>query len=860
MKTNQSGSLRNRKTSGFTIAEMLIAVAILVILMAVSFIGVINYQRTLKQHELDGTARELFIAAQNHLTMAQSQGLLKDAYAQSAQSTGDPSVEDPSVEDPSGEESSVEDSSVVGAKGSKDGKNSAIRYWYVGEDKSLLTDSSARPNTLYEMLPFGSIDDTVRLGGSYVIRYDLASARVLDVFYSDLQRLSEHEFTSGDYETLFPGLVGEDNKDKRLHVQAFDDQVIGWYGGDDVDPKAYATLFAPALKITNAERLTVTATFDFGSYSKNSAVTNTQMKIIMRGDTSEVEREVGDSVKMTDITNEYSITRVLDDITVAGGQFKSKWCSESDTTTTKNLIPGENVSIYAVVFTNSELASIAKSSTKHTNSLFANMINEKNPDGSVRDRIGTISNIRHLENLDATISGYDLEALGVDGTTKFKQVSDLRWKADGAKKPIAFTSAIVEGTTTPASDVKVYRLSDTDATAQSYFASVTPCKVTATGTANYALNYDGNGKKISNVEIKSTGDAGIFATLPSGSTVKSLELVDCSVETTGGNAGTLVGSGIGTLTIQDVLVHDSTGKVQSKVKSNAGTAPASTQYGWSAGADGFASGGLAGSLACMGSAGITVDGCGASVFVEANGNSCAAGGLLGYCQGTVSVTNSYAGAHTKEGTGQYDNEKFNVVAKDGSQIMAGGLVGFVLMNTTVAHCYATTSVSCVSTATNALDTYAGGLVGSAQAYGNVNPVISDCYATGLIGPNPNNTYCGAFVGFASDGTTVSGSQYYEIINGDLKPIGNKEPAETTSVTPLDKDTGTFNKFCSENRSASDSVDKAIPYDSALVTHYNGIYPLQTIKMLNPDATGIWTTSHYGDWPMPEAMFINTPSS
>ena len=68
-----------RNTSGFTLTEMLIAVAIMVILMGVAFVAVINYQKSMKQLELDRTAREIFVAAQNHLTMAEGQGLLKDA-------------------------------------------------------------------------------------------------------------------------------------------------------------------------------------------------------------------------------------------------------------------------------------------------------------------------------------------------------------------------------------------------------------------------------------------------------------------------------------------------------------------------------------------------------------------------------------------------------------------------------------------------------------------------------------------------------------------------------------------------------------------------------------------------------------
>ena len=68
---------RNRKNSGFTLAEVLIVVAITVILMGVAFVGVQSYQRSSTRLEFDGIAKEIFIAAQNHLTAAESQGYLK---------------------------------------------------------------------------------------------------------------------------------------------------------------------------------------------------------------------------------------------------------------------------------------------------------------------------------------------------------------------------------------------------------------------------------------------------------------------------------------------------------------------------------------------------------------------------------------------------------------------------------------------------------------------------------------------------------------------------------------------------------------------------------------------------------------
>lgn len=805
MKSNNTYLSRNRATKGFTLMEVIIAVAILVILMGVASIAVVNYQRTLKQHELDGIARELFITAQNHLSMAQSQGVLKDV--------------------------NIDDEAQVGEK-DQNNESSDLRYWYVGENKSSLL--TGKKNTLQEMLPFGSIDDTVRLGGSYVIKYNVKTARILSVFYSDLQRLSEHEFKSRDYETLFPGLEGAENKDARLRVDAFGGQVIGWYGGDDLDSSDVDYLPAPALKINNAERLEVTATFTLEDYLEyihpNGEI---QMNIVIRGDTSKVSKIINVEKLNNSLEpdgDSYSKSEVLDDITADDEQhfqqLQSNWTSESGSDD-QNLIPGENISVYAEVFTNNALANIAKSATKHTNSLFAGMVeDEVGGEGLV----ATISNIRHLENLDAAISGYDLGKLGADGTTKAKQVSDLRWAPatkNDSKKPVAFTRAISEDNY---DSVQIYPIDTSEsASNEGTFMPITPQAIDESSILEpYELEYDGNGKKISNVKIETDdADAGIFESLPSGSTVHSLELVDCSV-TAGenGSAGALLGAADESITITDVLVHDSTGSVESTIT----------------GTDSV--GGLIGKLTASEGNTITIDGCGASVLVESSGN--AAGGLVGTVKDNVTISNSYAGGHTKAGTGMYDPDpdKSNVKGT-GSSTDVGGLVGNVKGQAAIQYCYATTSVSSEGTA--------GGLVGSAS-----DATIKNCYATGLVAEGAQK---GAFIGEA-DSSTLDTNTYYEIINYDTEnevymvPVGGGISVTEEQITALDKDIDAYEAFYTDARESGVN-DVAVPYDSRLTELYNKTYPLRTIAMLNKDADGMWATSHYGDWPAPETLIINT---
>ena len=54
---------RKRGKWGFTLAELLVVVAIITILAGVSFVAVLRYQSRLRRLEMDQTAKEIFLAA-----------------------------------------------------------------------------------------------------------------------------------------------------------------------------------------------------------------------------------------------------------------------------------------------------------------------------------------------------------------------------------------------------------------------------------------------------------------------------------------------------------------------------------------------------------------------------------------------------------------------------------------------------------------------------------------------------------------------------------------------------------------------------------------------------------------------------
>ena len=145
----------NRK--GFTLAEVLIVVAIVVVLAGVGFVALFSHMRSMHQLEMDGQAKELFVAAQNHLALAESQGYLglKTSEGQF------------------GEVSTLAMDTPAEGEAEK-----GIYYFVVGDG----ADSPNDDTVLNMMLPFASVDETARAGGSYVIRYQKSPATILDVF------------------------------------------------------------------------------------------------------------------------------------------------------------------------------------------------------------------------------------------------------------------------------------------------------------------------------------------------------------------------------------------------------------------------------------------------------------------------------------------------------------------------------------------------------------------------------------------------------------------------------------------------------------------------------------------------------
>ena len=464
---------RTKLQRGFTLAETLIVVAIITILSGVSFIAVQNHMRSLAQLERDGIAKEIFVAAQNHLTMAEHEGYLGlDDY------------------------------------GTQENKDKGT-YYFVGKGAAF-----GGNNLLKVMLPFGAVDETVRLGGSYIIRYQRDTGRVLDVFFSWPNQRFPHTF--GNELDKLEAYTGEGNVKRRNYT---DGSVIGWYGGEAAQTLATLSLEPPVLEVINQERLQVIVT------DPNFGKTGASLQLIIKGVSSKKEKAIPLGALSTStvpvetgaLQNVYTVT--LDDITMSGRHFAELF---------ESFVPGENITIQAIAYSNSALSNIAYSGEKKTNSLFADLTEETSTSGSETVTRGTalISNIRHLENLDVGISKAAYTKLNIANA---KQTTDLNWEDFKEKIGDKNNTIIYQ------KDAKPDLGGGT--TKAGCYMPVSP---------ENPLAYDGANHRISNVLVNIDQHAGVFGEMVSGSRVSDLLVYNASITSSSDGAGGLIGSMSGT--------------------------------------------------------------------------------------------------------------------------------------------------------------------------------------------------------------------------------------------------------------------------------------------------------------------------
>lgn len=638
---------------GFTLAEVLVTVAIILILAGVTFVSVVQYQKNLRLMEMDGTAKEIFIAAQNHLSVAKASGDL-DRLAENANKSADGMMK-----------SSIGtklDPSLVSAYA---GDTTSGTYYYVIHNVTYGIESfdpNGSEKIHQMMLPFGALDETISASGNYAIVYELDSASVVAVLYcgagnASFGNAAVINFSDEDVSKIKD--IYNDKSARKSYKKGEVTAIIGCYTGTAGSAAIPTeTLEAPKLEVKNENKLHVIVS---GNYSAKDVITLTIHGV--QSNTTAIKQL---NCKDND-NNTFDVT--LDDITSNNTRFtkilSSGRFTQSDETSGDAFIPGENIEISATARATDALATPKTSAVYTTSSLFADV-----NDG----RTVYIQNLRHLENLSMDISDFAGNLTDKSGTTngditaiQKNDITMLSW--DG----LAFAHYLYGAGT----------LNDT-------YVAV---------NVKYPLSYDGGRHEIYGLSIapylggsdQTAHNAGIFGNVTDTLSVKNLILRNDKIPANASagkvlttNAGMLLGKTSANLTVDGVLAY-----YHETEYNEADDSAVEVQASQVAG----------GLIGLVGGGTLEVKNSAVAVYVK-GGN--AAGGLIGSVSDAVngSIVQSYAGGHTKDGaysTTDAANQpvlegpgRYNVQAYEASGY-AGGFIGVATNNVTMNAVYSTAS-------------------------------------------------------------------------------------------------------------------------------------------------------------------------
>lgn len=365
-------SLKNRRKgkAGFTMSELLIVVAIVIVLFAVAVLSLVTIQKNLRQKELDSKAEILYVAAQNRMSELRAGGY-ESLYQY--------------------DENKVNGVAKVGLipldapeEDAEDAITKDTLCYVVSADRVTVGKAAA------SVLPESSVDAEL-WNNHWVIEYDPESGSVYGAFYS------EEEITSGDASTTLPTYL---NRMRVRQTRLRNGAKIGYYGGARVISGTTDTL-KPDISIDNREKLT--ATF----YCNNPYADELTFNIKVSDGRHEYIKVVKYSELRQLNSKTWYYTWVMDSLE----SEKTRFYNQTD----HKLACGTDITVTLSV--ESQNANVdGKSYTRKTNSLFRYA--ESTPAGTALIAYG-----RHLQNLD--------EASHVSDTiTGAVQVSDLSFADD----------------------------------------------------------------------------------------------------------------------------------------------------------------------------------------------------------------------------------------------------------------------------------------------------------------------------------------------------------------------------------------------------------------------------------------------
>lgn len=580
----------NKKKKGYTLAEVLATVAILLILMAIAVPAIFSIRKNLRQKALDNKAELIYTAVQNNLVKLQS--------------NGNSSLYD-------GEKTAK----AMGRTPSDATKEQKLYY-------ALSTEKADTTRAASVLVTTDTVDGEL-YNNYWVVEYNPESASVYAVFYSESDSIKPYDPNVYDRFRY---------KDNRLS----DGARIGYYGGDALDGSNTAVL-APKITVTNEEKLVATITcmrpgqddkklgFDVVLSDDQGNKLNLSYKAVgdklvhtaddlYLADQSPADQEKADSNEESSIVGRsYTLKITLDDLKNEASRFVSIYGEKNQQLANRKITPlnaGTNLHIKVTVRSdNYKIDGLATECT--TNSLFA--------DQSTSNQ-AVVYYGRHLQNLDLAsgVTEGITEAV-VKNPVHFEKQED---KEEGDTS--SWYSCYGDKAFTPITNTYLKKFSG-ERTAIIYHLTVK------------------EGVKIAGTERKGVG---MFAVLKDSMTVENLRLAGTTIAITGEgkekvSVGAIAGETTGSAKITNCEVYLDTEDIEGKNENDVWISGAGIQ------------GGLIGhtnSVAESGSS-VTIVNSFAATVMDGRENGTTGdligtvGGLIGQADCAVNIKNCYADSY-----------------------------------------------------------------------------------------------------------------------------------------------------------------------------------------------------------------------
>ena len=778
---------------GFTLAELLVTIAIITALMAISVPAVFTIRKNLRQKELDTKAETLYMAVQNRLS---------ELYASGNSDTYNPARYPDSM------------TCLNGYPGDYDATDNTLNedsvYYIISGDNpaasAIVTDSIVDSdlkdgNWVIEIIPYQQRDyeSDART---------LTAGLVYGVYYSeDLAADLGAEYQSGLSENGYSYI--SEMRDKSVRLE--DGARVGYYGGKKVETAtSVSSLSIDSVTIhSNAEVLTATVKAkkpdsgakDLALAFKLSDEYGNSFTVYYDGGTGRYytgynseshsfsSLYTAGNISLASDANSYIFTITMDDLSSDATRFYSLYGAGSGhnmlmANSTSELVSGSEITLDVTFFCPSDMATTETAYASDTGSSLFARTSTVSDDGKADIYCG-----RHLQNLD--------EGSHVDSrVTSAVQINNIDLSESGNFCK-AYGSAYYNGVTSYKNLVTGSSVSAPN------FESITNQYITSyTGGAD--LGSAGTRYAIKGITINTAdGSAGLFASLgtaasseASAISLKNITMTGARVSTSNaqGAAGALVG------TISDKIPVMITG-CQVYLSKDSGDIPDTADesanyeaYLWISGTN---AGGLVGvnggNLIIMGSSASTVIG------------SVNAGGLVGSNAGTVALAECYSDSYIY---GDY----------------VGGLIGSGAGSTSLVNCYSAGFAGLNSTSSEG----AGLVDGLVTSLENSYTVLA-CYKKAADGGINRE---GGQVLLKADGT------YYSTAKSASGAVSSVYYYNAAAVTGYDlAGSAAVSYLTAEQLGDAFSTGKSVTQAYKLLGQSLTAYSYPALNTLN----------HYGDW-------------